>query len=336
MTDQVLTNDEKDALLDGVESGEVEVHSTTGPTYASVTPFEIGPRSRIVKASFPRLQLLNQQTSDRLKKQTEQLLQCEIRVAPRDIAVRSYGEFCEQLAGPSAVTIFEAAPLEGRALIVMEPEMVRHLVDTFFGGSGDDDHTELRGPFTPGELSVSRLFANIVLSTIQEVWAPLATISPQRVETEVTLDVVDIVAESDPVLCTEFEVSTAHKDDVFRVLWPEEMVEPLIPVFEGQKVERDHANDRRWGKSIGNRVTDAVVKLTASVGHATTNVGSLIDLSPGDVIEIDDPHRATLMAKNVALLKGRFGVHQGKNAFEATDWLESQFLTDSATGNRNG
>lgn len=336
MTDPVLTNDEKDALLDGVESGEIEVHSTTGPTYASVAPFEIGPRSRIVKASFPRLQLLNQQMSERLKKQSEQLLQCEIQVAPRNILVRSYGEFCGQLAGPSAVTIFEAAPLEGRALIVMEQEMVRHLVDTFFGGSGADDETHLDGPFTPGELSVSRLFANIVLSTIQEVWAPLATVSPQRVETEVTLDVVDIVAESDPVLCTEFEVSTAQKDDVFRVLWPEEMVAPLIPVFEGQKVERDHVNDRRWGKAISNRVTDANVELTASVGHATTNLGSLIDLSPGDVIEIDDPHQATLMAKNVALLKGRFGVHQGQNAFEATDWLESQFLTDTAAGNHNG
>lgn len=336
MTDQVLTNDEKDALLDGVESGEIEVHSSAGPTYASVTPFEIGPRSRIVKASFPRLQLLNQQVSDQLKKQTEQLLQCEIRVAPRDILVRSYGEFCEQLAGPSAVTIFEAAPLDGRALIVMEQEMVRHLVDTFFGGTGVDDQTDASGPFTPGELSVSRLFANIVLSTIKEVWAPLAAISPERVESEVTIDVVDIVAETDPVLCVEFEVSTAQKDDVFRVLWPEEMIEPLIPVFEGQKMERDHINDSRWGKAISHRVVDANVNLTAIVGHATTNLGSLIDLSPGDVIEIDDPQQATLMARNVALLTGRFGVHQGQNAFEAIDWLESQFLTDSATGNRNG
>ncbi len=45
MTDPVLTEDEKGALLEGMSSGEIEVHSTKGPTYAEVTEFEIGPRS---------------------------------------------------------------------------------------------------------------------------------------------------------------------------------------------------------------------------------------------------------------------------------------------------
>ena len=41
MSENVLTDDEVDALLDGVESGEVEVQSAQGPRYASVTPFEL-------------------------------------------------------------------------------------------------------------------------------------------------------------------------------------------------------------------------------------------------------------------------------------------------------
>ena len=53
MTDPVLTDDEKGALLEGMSSGEVEVHSNRGPTYASVTDFEIGPRSRITTNSYP-------------------------------------------------------------------------------------------------------------------------------------------------------------------------------------------------------------------------------------------------------------------------------------------
>ena len=324
MTDPVLTEDEKNALLDGVQSGEIEVHSSLGPTLASVTPFEIGPRSRIVKDSFPRLQLLNQQVADRLKKRTEQLLQCEISVVPRGISLRSYGEFCEQLAGPSAVTIFKAAPLSGQALIVMEPGMVRHLVDTFFGGTGSESDSENTGNFTPGELSVSRLFANVILSTIKEVWASLYTISPDQVESEATIDVVDIVAESDAVLGTEFEVSTAAKDGVFRVLWPEEMIEPLLPAFDGQKIDRDIAEDNRWRASISRRVADSVVNLTANVGHSQMKLGSLVSLTPGDVLNIEDPQQAMLMAKHVPLMRGRFGVHRGQNAVEAIDWLDGQ------------
>jgi len=324
MTDKVLTEDEKNALLEGVQSGEVEVQSSRGPTHASVTPFEIGPRSRIMKDSFPRLQLLNQHIADKLGKYTEQLLQCEIHVAPRDISLRSYGEFCEQLAGPSVVTIFEAPPLNGKALIVMEPGMVRDLVNTFFGGAGNQSASENNGAFTPGELSVSRLFGNIVLSTTKEVWASLSEISPERVESEITIDVVDIVAKSDPVLCTEFEVSTTDKDGLFRVLWPEEMIAPLMPAFDGQKIDRDHANDKWWMHAISRRIADSVVNLTADVGHAEMTLGSLIDLSPGDVIGINDPLQATLMAKDVPLMNGRFGIHRGQNAIETIDWLDGQ------------
>ena len=68
MSDPVLTDEEKGALLDGMSSGEVEVHSTSGKTYAGVKPFEVGPRSRIVTNSYPRLQGLNRQFASRADK----------------------------------------------------------------------------------------------------------------------------------------------------------------------------------------------------------------------------------------------------------------------------
>ena len=51
MTDKVLTDEEKDALLEGVATGEVEVQSSTGPAYAEVQPFEIPARSRLESLS---------------------------------------------------------------------------------------------------------------------------------------------------------------------------------------------------------------------------------------------------------------------------------------------
>ena len=74
MTDPVLTDEEKGALLEGMSSGEVEVHSNKGPSYATVTPFDIGPSSIISTNSYPRLQSLNRQFAGRISKQVEALL----------------------------------------------------------------------------------------------------------------------------------------------------------------------------------------------------------------------------------------------------------------------
>ena len=51
MTDPVITDDEKDALLDGVATGEVEVQSFDGPRYAEVNDFVIPARSRIATSA---------------------------------------------------------------------------------------------------------------------------------------------------------------------------------------------------------------------------------------------------------------------------------------------
>lgn len=323
-TEKVLTDDEKNALLEGVESGEVEVQSTSGATYASVSPFEIGPRARIIKDSYPRLQVMNQQIAEKLAKHAELLLQCEVSVRPEELIVRSYSEFCEQAEVPSVVIIFEAPPLVGRALLVMQPGIVNHLVDTFFGGVGIEVEAKSSTAFTPGEMSVASLFANVIFSTVREIWAPVLEITPERVSTEVSLDLVDIAAEVDPVIGSEFEVTVRDKQGSVQLLWPVETVQSLIPVFNGQKKDRDVVEDARWGKAISQRLAESVVSLSSDVGKTRVTLGELINLNAGDVIELESPQVATVIAEKVPLIHGRFGVHNGRNAVVASGWLEPE------------
>ena len=323
MNDKVLTEDEKSALVDGVESGDVEVQSSSGSTYATVNEFRIPQRAHIERNSYPRLKILNQQVGERLRNDAEQLLQCDVSVTAQDLAVQSYGRACEALGEDNAIVVFEAAPLSGRALIVFDAALVRLLVDAFFGGVGDaNDAVTGRMTFTPGELSIANLFSTVVLSAIKDTWAPFQDIAADRVATEVSIDLVDIVAENDPVISSAFEVAFAKHQSIFRLIWPMEMVKPLLPVFDGQKGDRDPVEDARWERVIRRQVADSVVSITTRVGHARLTLGQLADLSPGDVINIDNPQEATILAKDVQLLQGRLGIHRGHNAIETIAWIE--------------
>jgi flagellar motor switch protein FliM len=321
-TDKVLTDDERDALVDGVESGEIEVQSSNGPAYASVEPFRIPPRAHIVKNGFPRLKVLNQQVAERTSRDVEQLLQSDVGVTATDFAVKSFGRACEHLQESVAAVVFEAQPLRGRALIILESTMVRLLVDTFYGGDGDSSEIYTSTNLTAGELSVANLFAEMVLSSIRDSWAPLQEITPERVTTEASIDLIDIVAESDPVISITFELSLSNQHTSFQVIFPKEMLEPLLPVFDGQKGDRDPIDDARWASSIERRVAESRVSLTSNVFLPVMTVGELVNLAPGDVIEIEPPHEATIMAKNVCLLNGRLGVHEGRNAVETREWVD--------------
>ena len=334
MTEKVLTDEEKGALLDGVEQGAVEVHYSDGSRHAAVEPYEIGRRARIEKDSYPRLQALNDQLAAKLGKQTEQLLHCDVSLVPKGLSVRLFNEFGERLAGLSIVNIFSAAPLKGQAMIVMEPALVRSLVDAFFGGYANESTEEVGNPFTSGELSVSNLFANLIMAVIRETWASLIDLEPDRFSTETSIDLIDVVGETDPVIGTEFEVSFAGRSGVFRVLWPIDMVEPLLPVFDGQKKDRDPVEDARWGDAIRRSIVDSRVRLTSNVGSARMNLRSLVELKPGDTIDIESPQLATVFAKSVPIIRGRLGVHQGRNAVETVDWVHGK--DDSQLGDEVG
>lgn len=323
MTDKILTDDEKEALLEGVATGEIEVQSADGPRYAEVQPFEISERCRLVSNSFPRLQRLNGRVAGRTTKLVELLVNAEVEIAPAGIETCSYGEFCESDSGMSLAIEFSAEPLKGVALIVLGADLVGHLVDAFYGGEGSDGPRPPSDFFTRGELSVAGLFGDTFLETLAEVWRPLMDTSHQRIKAHQNNDIIEGLDSSDPVIVASFDICFLNREDSFRIVWPTAMLAPLLPVFEGQKRERDPAQDALWERSLRTRLTDSVVGICSHVGNSEMTLRAVAELQPGDIIDIEDPQASTVFVKDVAVLAGRFGVHEGKYAVEATHWLTS-------------
>jgi flagellar motor switch protein FliM len=320
MTDPVLSDDEKSALLDGVSSGAVEVLTGGEQKYADVRAFQVNPRSRIKRNSFPRLQVLNDQLADRLKKHAETSLQCEVAIMPGEISVQPYSEICAKSAGLSAVTVFSAPPLEGQGGIVVDSEAINQIVEAFFGGGDNDNAIKDGESFSPGELSVCRLFCAAILSTLQDVWESCVEVEPESLQTEIGMDLVDIAADSDRVLSIPFTMKFQASEGRFELLLPMAMLSSLLPVFEGQKGERDAADDARWEQVIRSHLPDTRIRLTGNVGRVRVPLAALNGVKPGDVLRIENPRSATVFAGDVPVVHGRYGVHAGRNAVETTGW----------------
>lgn len=327
----VLSDDEKSALLDGMSTGEVEVHSRSGPSYASVTAFEVGPRSRIVTNSYPRLQNLNRQFAGRVAKQAEALLNAECSVTFSAVETCTYSDFIEQGNGLSLLLEFSPQPLNGSALINLDAALVEVMVETFYGGIGNDPSQQDSEFFTPGEINVATLFCRSIIAATAEVWKPMVDLSPELLGSHLNSGVIDGVDGSDTVIAADFDITIIDKKQSFQIIWPHSTVASLLPVFDGQKRERDAAEDARWEQSIRARVVDSIVNISSDVGKTQMTLGEITDLTPGDVITIGNPQNSTVFARQVPILEGRFGVHQGRHAVEAKQWLDSDSQVESAT-----
>lgn len=323
MTNKTLTDEEADALLGGVESGAVEVSSGEGTKYADVRPFEFGGHARIQSNSYPRLKVLNQQLANQVQNFCSSTLNCAVEITPQPVAVRTFSDHSGQMAPVSAVTAFKALPLEGHGLIILEAPAISQLVEAFFGGAQSEALRNTSGAFTPGELAVCRLFSDSLLAMMQKTWEPLIDMKLERDSTEVGTDLIDDIGATDLVIGNRFEMNFVGSNAAFSLLLPVNVIRPLIPVLDGQKRERDIAEDARWEKAIRRQLLDADIRLHGTVGTARLRLGELIGIRPGSVIDIANPRSATVLAGDVPVISGSFGVHSGHNAIETQTWLES-------------
>jgi len=323
VSDPVITDAEKDALLSGVESGEVEVQADGRQVYADVRDFELSPRSRIVSQSYPRLAALNAKLARKATRSLSTLFNADVAVAANGIDVQPFSAITADTRG-RAVLEFSVRPLEGSALIEAGAELLGRMVEAFFGGNADNPRHEGSDGFTPGELTVAAAFARDVLEQLKESWAGFEAVEPELEGPVINGDIAEFLEPTETMLVTNFDLELLGEPQYFRMLWPLELLRPLSAALEGQKRDRDPAEDARWEQAIRGSVTTSGVSLSSTIGEAKLTLRELIELKPGDVLDIDDPRRGVMLAGGVPVLNGRFGLHDGHYAMEATDWIPPQ------------
>ena len=71
-----------------------------------------------------------------------------------------------------------------------------------------------------------------------------------------------------------------------------------------------------WAPVLTTALQDAELDMRAILTQAQISLRELVRLSPGDIIPIEPPQQVTLLAGDVPLYRGRFGVSQGRNALK--------------------
>ncbi|HNP34423.1 MAG TPA: FliM/FliN family flagellar motor switch protein [Woeseiaceae bacterium] len=324
MNDQLISDDEKNALLEGVERGDIEVQSRGGSRYAQVDTFVIASRNCIVSNSFPRLQKLNRNLAGTFGKSVSALLNEKVDVLPGNLDVCTWGEFLGRSRSTAVLFEFSASPMSGSGVVFVEAELVRHLVETFYGGSKIPSAPQNAAGFTQGERNVTALYCEELLRAVVASWQGLADLEARRVGVHQSTDIIEVLETGAEIVACQFETQLGESSFPFYLVWPAAMLEPFIPVLEGQKQTRDPAEDARWEQVLRSRVPEAKVALTSCTGSAHLSLRKVAQLAVGDIIDLEMPRKGTVFAGHVPVLEGHFGVHDGRYAIEAGQWLTNE------------
>ncbi len=334
--DDLLSQDEIDALLNGVDGGDVDTESDV-PDDGSARNYDFNSQDRIVRGRMPTLEMINERFARNFRLSLFNILRRSAEIAVSGVQMLKFSEYMHTLFVPTSLNITRVHPLKGTALILFDPKLVFTVVDNFFGGDGRW-HAKIEGrEFTATELRVLSIILQEAYRNIMEAWSPVLPINLEFMNAEVNPQFANIVSPSEIVVVSIFHIELEGGGGDFHITMPYSMLEPIRELLDAGIQSDTDDKDERWQHSLRHELLETPVELVSNLIEFEMPLRDVMNFSEGDVIPIDTPREITATIEEIPVIRGSYGWSEGKNSIQVTEKIasSSQMMT-VIPGEKNG
>ncbi|MGD0959014.1 MAG: flagellar motor switch protein FliM [Methylomonas sp.] len=317
-TADLLSQDEIDALLHGVDDGDVETEQSLEAGKRPVRSYDFNSQERIVRGRMPTLEMVNERFARYFRIALFNFLRRASEISVSGIQVQKFSEFIQGLFVPTNLNVIRMSPLRGRALIVMEPRFVFTAVDNFFGGGGQFYNKVEGREFTPTEMRIIRLIIDMIFKDLAEAWKPVMDIEFDYLNSEVNPQFANIVSPSEIVVISTIHVELEGGGGDINLVMPYTMIEPIREMLDAVTSDRGEV-DGRWQEALRMEIIRSEVTLNSKLIEKDMPISEIIELKKGDVIPFEMPETVILEVENVPVFKGKLGMSDGNYAIQIQD-----------------
>ena len=289
MNQQILSQDEVDALLQGITS-ETETAQPEEPDSSGTRSYDPASQERIVRGRMPTMEVIGERFARNIRSSLFSLIRKAPEVTIGSIKVQKYSAFLRELVVPTNFNIVSIKPLRGAGLIVCDPSLIFAVIDALFGGVGKF-HTRIEGrEFSATELRVIQRLVDTIATEYAKAWAGIYPIELQYQRSEMQPQFVTIATPAEMVVASSFSLEIGDTSGAVHFCIPYSTLEPIRDVLNSSVQGEASTEDKRWVNLLRQQIQLAEVDLVAEIGTAHTTVEQLLSFKPGDFVELDlDP-----------------------------------------------
>ena len=319
----LLSQDEIDALLNGVDSGAVDTDGESDGGGNGTRSYDFTSQDRIVRGRMPTLEMINERFARNFRISLFNLLRRSPIISVDGVRMSKFSEYVHSLFMPSNLNLMKVRPLRGTGLVVMNPKLVFTLVDNFFGGDGRF-HAKIEGrDFTAVEMRIVQKVLEKIFIDLQEAWEPVYKVHFEYVQSEVNPQFANIVTPSEVVVISSFQVELDGGAGEMHITLPYSMIEPIRETLDSGVQSDISDRDERWIKSLREEMVAAPIEIDSTLTETEITVRELLELQAGDVIPVSVPDTLVARVEGVPVFRGRFGASRGMCALKVVEPIRS-------------
>jgi flagellar motor switch protein FliM len=326
MSQQILSQDEVDALLQGItgESQKLEqVEEETG----AIRDYDLASQERIVRGRMPTMEIINERFARNIRIGLFNFIRKSPEIAIGGIKVQKYSAFLREIVVPTNFNIVSVRPLRGSGLIVCEPSLVFAVIDALFGGNGKH-HTRIEGrDFSPTEQRIITRLVEVVTAEYQRAWSGIYPLELEYQRSEMQPQFANIATPSEVVVATSFTLEIGESTGTIHFCIPYSTLEPIRDVLYSTIQGDSSEPDRRWVNLLKQQIQSAEVEVVAELAHAPATVEQLLALKPGDFIELDMDPSIEGKVLGVPIFSCQYGTSNNRYALKVDQLFSSSTLS---------
>ncbi len=316
--EQILSQDEVDALLKGISGGDIEEpEETISDEDLGHAIYDFSRQQGIVQVKMPAMEVINDAFLRAMRISLANTLRRIIDITSVPMELERFGAFVRTLPVPSSLQIFKMDPFRGHALFVLEPKLVFALVETFLGGTGARNVRIEGRDFTAIEQRLIHRVINILLNDLEKSWYSLHPVKVQYVRSEINPQFAKICEPEDVVIINRYEVDMDRSVGSITSCIPISNLESVKPKLTTSFQREQSEEDLLLKKTLQESIKNVPIDLKIELGRANIPAGDIVELDKGDIIQLDRRKDDLLPGYLSGIRKymGTPGIHRGQKAF---------------------
>lgn len=320
--DQPLSQDEVDALMQGV-TGTADTAAPTPQPVAGPPRYNLGAQDRIVRSRMHTLEVINERFARHLRGALLNFMRRNADISVGAVQTHKYGDFVRHLPVPANINLVQMKPLRGTALFVFDPQLVFLVVDNLFGSDGRY-HMRVEGrDFTPTEQRIIRRLLDLTLESYGIAWQSVYPLHFDYIRAEMHAKLANIVAPSEVVINTTFQIEFGPIGGSLHVCMPYSMIEPIRTLLSNP-LQDEVEVDKRWVRQLTRQMQSADVELCAEFVTLQTTIGKALALKAGDVLPIELPETVVGKVGGIPVMECTYGTSNNRYALRVEKMIKHQ------------
>jgi flagellar motor switch protein FliM len=325
MGEQILSQDEIDALLGAMAKGEVELEpeapkleaeKKADEKKADIESYDLTSKKLLLQNQFYALEEVNDKLTRNLQDFFTTFFQQSIETKLISNEVVNFENFIQSFSNPTYFQIFTMEPLIGSALLAIEPNLIFSLIDCMFGGDGKALPYE-RKEFTQLEIRLINKMVIDVLEIFEASWKNVYPVKTEPKKNEVKPEFVHLYNLNDLILSEIISVSGKKFSGNLYFCLSYLMIEPIKELLSA-KFLREKEVEHCWEPQIKRLVNDLHINISAELGRKSYSIRELLKMQVGDILSLDNgPNdNITICVENIPKYLGFPGIVKGNRAIQ--------------------